>query len=281
MSLRAGVGWRGRLCWGAAFGVVEAALIDQSLFNPGYRDIAYWQDMVGPTWIPGLGLGLSTAFGFVVGHMIFSIGIPLVVVESVHPSVRGRTWLGRVALVITAAAYLAASYFVLDWTHGTETFRPSTTQLIGAAAVAVMLIVAGLVLGRRTLRPLTGGTPSRWLFGLGAFVAVFAFDLSTSWLGTLLGIVVLVATLVAHSRFSRTSGWSVHHLVLAAGGAMLCRAGQGFWVDPIGDGARAAQYAHNTVAVLLVIVLVAIGWWRNRESLVRADQSVSVGHLGP
>ena len=52
---------------------------------------------------------------------------------------------------------------------------------------------------------------------------------------------------------------------MVAGGALLARALQGFLVDPIGDGSDLAKYAHNTVAVLLVIVLVAIGWRRNRD----------------
>jgi hypothetical protein len=30
------------LCLGAAFGLLQAGLIDQSLFNPDYRVIPYW-----------------------------------------------------------------------------------------------------------------------------------------------------------------------------------------------------------------------------------------------
>ena len=268
LSVRTRTGWRARICWAAAFGIVEAALVDQSLFNPSYRDITYWQDMVGPTWIPVLGFGLAPALGFVVGHLVFSICAPIAVVESIHPSVRDRTWLGPVGLVITAVCYLVASAFVLQWTLSTEDFVPSVGQFVGAGAVVVVLVLGGLLwpFDRLRAHSVSGRTPPPWLLGLGALVATFAFEFDQSWAGLLVAVTVLVGTLAVLARISRTSGWSSRHLLLVVGGAMLARALEGFLVDPIGDGSDLAKYVHNTVAVVLVIVLVAVGWWRNRES---------------
>lgn len=275
LSVRARTGWRGRLCWAAAFGIVEAGLVDHSLFNPSYRDISYWQDMVGPTWIPVLGFGLASALSFVVGHLVFSICAPLALVEAVHPSVRNRTWLSPVGLVTTGVCYLAASAFVLLWTLRTEDFVPSVGQFVGAGAVVLVLIVAGLVCGRRSSTSVSGATPSPWLLGLGALVATFAFEFDQSWVGLLVAVSVLVGTFAALSRFSRTSGWSSRHLLLVVGGAMLARALEGFLVDPIGDGSDLAKYLHNTVAVLLVIVLVVIGWVRDRSLSSQRDQGTA------
>jgi hypothetical protein len=275
LSVRTQTGWRGRICWAGAFGIVEAALIDHSLFNPSYRDISYWQDMVGPTWIPVLGFGLASALSFVVGHLVFSICAPLALVEAVHPTVRHRTWLGPVGLVIAAVCYLAASAFALQWTLRTEDFVPSLGQFIGAGAAVVALIVAGLVLGRRPHSPVSGRTPSPWLLGIGAMIATVAFEFDQSWVGLLVAVTVLVGAFAALSRFSRTRGWSNRHLLLVVGGVMLARALEGFLVDPIGDGSDLAKYLHNTAAVLLVIVLVAIGWFRGRA----ARPSTGSGHI--
>ena len=264
LSVRAGAGWRGRLCWAAAFGIIEAGLVDQSLFNPSYRDISYWQDLVGPTWIPVLGFGFASALGFVVGHMVFSICAPIAVVESLHPSVRDQTWLGPVGLVITAVCYLAASAFVVRWTLRTEDFVPSAGQLVGAGVAVGVLGLAGLAIGRRPRSSVAGRTPAAWLVGLVSFVAATAVGFDYSWVGALVGTAVLLAFFAALSRVSRTEGWSARHVLMVAGGALLSRALQGFLIDPIGDGSDVAKYVHNTVAVLLVIVLVAIGWFRNR-----------------
>jgi hypothetical protein len=52
---RTGRGWPTILLVSLAAGLVQAGLIDQSLFNPSYRDIPYWDDMRLPTYLPGLG----------------------------------------------------------------------------------------------------------------------------------------------------------------------------------------------------------------------------------
>ena len=275
LSVRAGTGWRGRLCWAAAFGVVEAGLVDQAMFNPSYRDISYWQDMVGPTWVPVVGIGLASSLGFVIGHMVFSICAPIALVEAIHPSVRERTWLGPVGLAVTAVCYLAASAFVVRWTLRTEDFVPSVGQFIGASVVVVALVVAGLVLGHRPSTPVAGRVPSPWLLGFGALIATFAFEFDQSWVGFLVAVAVLIGAFAALSRWSRTAGWTPRHLLLVVGGAMLARALEGFLIDPIGDGSDAAKYVHNTVAVLLVIVLVAIGWRRNPDPVKRSSDSAA------
>ena len=274
IAVRTGVGWPGRLCWAAAFGVIEAGLVDHSLFNPSYRDISYWESMVQPTWVPVLGLSAAAGFGFIVGHVVFSICAPLVVVESIHPTLRSRPWLSPVGLGIAAVAYLGASALVVQWHLSTEAFVPSTGQLVGAAAVVLVLIGLGAWLGRRPRPQRAGRTPSPWWFAVGGFAATVAHDASLTWAGFAVSVVVLTGTFVALDHFSRTPGWSGRHLLLLVGGALLARALSGFLIDPIGDGPMVAKYVHNVVAVLLVLVLVAIGWIRlaPRASEERSDR---------
>lgn len=264
LAVRVGVGWSGRLCWAAAFGIVQAGLVDHSLFNPGYRDISYWSELVGPTWIPALGFSAAASLGFVVGHLVFSISAPIVVVESIHPSIRHRPWLSPAGTVVAAVAYLAASAFVVQWHLRTEEFLPGVNQLVGAAVVVLALIALGAWLGRRPRPDRAGRTPSPWWFAALGLVATALHDVSQTWVGFAVGVLVLTATFAVVDQFSRTPGWSDRHVLLLAGGALLVRAATGFLVDPIGDGSTVAKYVHNSGAVLLVVALVALGWMRLR-----------------
>ncbi|HEV2927341.1 MAG TPA: hypothetical protein VGW74_01510, partial [Propionibacteriaceae bacterium] len=156
---RTGRGWRTILLLSCAAGLVQAGLIDQSLFNPSYRDIPYWDELRLPTYLPGLGFSAYMLLGFVGGHMIQSFAAPIAVIESVAPRRAPEPWLGRPGLVVMAVLYLAAAGVVLGDQAQTEGFVASVSQLVGSAVVVVALVVLAfrLPLGRR-VQP---GTPPR------------------------------------------------------------------------------------------------------------------------
>ena len=62
---RHGLGWPGILLMAAAFGVVEAGIVDQSMWSADYRDIPYWDDMSEPTYLAPIGLSIYLALTFV------------------------------------------------------------------------------------------------------------------------------------------------------------------------------------------------------------------------
>src|SRR5262249_48208270 len=43
LARRFGVGWPGLMALAAAFGIVQAGVVDQSLFSKSYREIEYWE----------------------------------------------------------------------------------------------------------------------------------------------------------------------------------------------------------------------------------------------
>ena len=133
----AGRGWPTILTLSFAAGLIQAGLIDQSLFNPDYRGIPYWADLREPTYLPGLGFSAYMLLGFVGGHMIQSFAAPIAIVESLSPDLGRRPWLRWPGLVIMALLYLAAAYFVLADQAKTEGFVASGPQLIGSAIVVV------------------------------------------------------------------------------------------------------------------------------------------------
>ena len=148
VARRTGRGWPTILLLGLAFGVVQAGLIDNSMFNPSYRDIEYWDEMFRSSYVPALGFNPNLALAFSVGHMVWSVGAPIAVVEALTRRTT-TPWLGRFGLALTTAAFLLAAGFVVWWHQDTEHYLPSGWQLAGAAVVAGALIVAAFAIRPR------------------------------------------------------------------------------------------------------------------------------------
>jgi hypothetical protein len=136
-------GWPTIILMASAFGVFQAGLVDQSMFNPSYRDIDYWDESRNPTFIPLLGLSAHMAMNFVGGHVIWSIGAPIAVIEALVPTRAATPWLGWIGLMVTSVVYALASALILSDHVQTEQFLAPAPQLIGTAVVVVALIGAG------------------------------------------------------------------------------------------------------------------------------------------
>ena len=148
---RAGRGWPTILTLSFAAGLIQAGLIDQSLFNPDYpRHPVLGRVLRGlPRYLPGLGFSAYMLLGFIGGHMIQSFGAPIAIVESLSPDLSRLPWLRWPGLVIMALLYLAAASFVLADQAKTEGFVASGPQLVGSAIVVVGLVIAAFAVPRR------------------------------------------------------------------------------------------------------------------------------------
>ncbi len=260
---RFAIGWGGTLALAAAFGVVQAGIIDQSMFSQNYRDIDYWQDLVGPTWIAPLGLAASTTLSFVLGHVMMSFTAPIVIVEGCSPRSADRPWLRPFGLVVTTLLYLAGAWMVLDWHYETESDHASAGQLAGAGVVALVLIALAFAFGRRKAERVERRVPPLWAIVVAAAVAVFSIGFSETWTGVAITVTVLGAMAFAATYFARSTSWGRRQVTALAVGALLVQALTGFLVTPIGDVDLVAKYAHNTIATLLVLTL---GWWVLRRT---------------
>lgn len=209
---RTGRGWPSILLLGAAFGVVEAGLVDQSMFNTSYRDISYWGDMLWPTYIPALGIGVFPALSFVLGHMVSSISAPVAVIESLRPRRRTTPWLGRIGLAVLAVAYVCASVVVYRYTVRTEHFQASTWQLVGASAVVVVLVVLAFVVGHRPRPRVERRVPPPWLAAVLAAVALHVGDfLPQTWLAVMATLLPTAVLAVLVAWWSRSPRWGAGH----------------------------------------------------------------------
>jgi len=255
-AVRLGLHWPGVLLLAAAAGLVEAGLVDQSMFSTSYRDIPYWDDITVPTAIEPLGISVYTALTFVGGHVVLSFGAPIAIVEGLAGSAGRRPWLGRVGLAVTAFFYLAAAGLVLGDHLNSEADHASATQVAVAGAVVVLLVGAALATRRWRLGPSPGGVPGPWLLGLGVLAVASGYTiLPPSAAGTAALELLALATIFTLVGLSRRDGWSRAHTITVAGGALVAAGIGAFWTTPLGDVPAAAKYAHNAALLLLVAVL--------------------------
>ncbi|MQA88122.1 MAG: hypothetical protein GEV03_26760 [Streptosporangiales bacterium] len=258
VARRTGRGWPTMILLAAAFGLFQAGLVDESLFNASYRDIEYWDEMLNPTFIPALGIGADMVVGFVIGHVIWSIGMPIAIVETFVTGRGTRPWLGVVGLTFTGVLYVAASALIFYDHQQTERFLASAPQLIGTAAAVVALIVAAFAVGRRPRPAIDRPAPNPWPVGAAALTAASLFTLAPpNWPGVAAKIALLAVVAAAVTRLSRRSGWGAAHRLALAGGALLSHAWVAFTVEPLGDPAIFAKLSHNTVFALGAVALLA------------------------
>lgn len=262
---RHGLGWPGILLMAAAFGVVQAGIVDQSMWSTGYRDIPYWDDMSEPTYLAPVGLSVYLALTFVGGHVILSIGSPIALVETLAPRRRREPWLGPVALWVCALLYAAASALVLKDAHDTGEATATWGQLLASALAAGGLVVAAFRVGSRPAPIVPGPVPRPLLVLLLALVAMAGWvALPPTRAGTALLVLLAVGFVAVVRRWSRRGDWGQRHALALASSAVVAAGSWAFLNTPIGEVSDQEKYGHNVALLLLVAGLSLWGARRAR-----------------
>ncbi|MFI6522962.1 hypothetical protein ACIBF1_45920 [Spirillospora sp. NPDC050679] len=261
---RLGIGWPGIVAMAAAAGIVQAGVVDQSMFAMSYREVPYWDEMLRPTLIEPLGFSPYMATSFVVGHIVWSFCAPIVLAEALAGA-RGREpWLRWPGLLAAGLLYLAAAALILDDHLKHASDMASGRQIASAAGVALALLAGALVFGRRTAARRDFAVPGPWVVGAAALGCAAAFNLlPSSWAGYAGGVALLALAAAGVRWASRSARWGRRHVVALAGGAVLGMAVTAFFVTPLGDVGPVRQYTHNTLALLGSAALIA---WAVRRS---------------
>ena len=272
VTRRTGRDWPTILLLGAAYGVIEAGLVDQSMFNPSFEGREF--QMVTP--VPALGISAWYAWTFVIGHSVWSIAVPIALVELLFRD-RARTpWLGRVGLAFTTAGYLAGCLLVWSFMYGSERFLASPGQLAGASAVAVILIVVAFA-GRPAAEPVGDGwVPRPLLLGLGVFVALGIYQLRPeSWAGLVFGVVWLALLAGLLSWFARQRSWGPRHRLALVAAALLTYAWLGFVLTLLTEPGDPVRWAGNIVFACVAFALVIVAR-RRIPAVTNQAQTASV-----
>ncbi|WP_328468481.1 hypothetical protein OHA21_51915 [Actinoplanes sp. NBC_00393] len=272
---RTGAGWPAMVLLAAAFGIVQAGLVDQALFNPGFLDDTEYADLPPPsTLIPAFGFSAEEAFSYIGNHVLLSICAPIMLVEStLKPARRHRPWLRRRGLLGIGALYLLGSLMIfMDDENGRKGFMLTPAQ--AALAVTAVLILAGAAMlprWRRAQRLRTGYVPHALLFGLLALAVQLSLWFLPGWPGVAARVAAVIAAVVLVSIWSRRAGWTQRHVV-AGWSAGLIAAAAGAFFAPAYRPASALTAVLSDATVGVVTAVLVIGAYRFARKEVAREE---------
>ncbi|MFJ2084618.1 hypothetical protein ACIOBK_18980 [Micromonospora chokoriensis] len=277
-----GAGWPTIVLLAAAFGVLQAGLVDQSLFNPDFLDDTQYADTraaAEATLVPGLEFSLRQAFDYAGNHIVLTICAPIVLIESfLGADRRLRPWLGRPGLVVVGVLYLLGSLLIFSDSSGRKDFLASPLQLAFAALVVLALVAAALLPHWRRPGPTAGGAwraaeqrePRRtrrvphplWV-GLLIVLVHLGTDLTPGWVGVAiaLGLAAAVGGLVAY--WSSGVNWGQRHVLAAGSASLVTAAAFAYLVPPYSPASPAAAVAGDVAVTVITVALVGGAWWRS------------------
>ena len=264
LGRRYGGGWPTMAPLACAYALIEEGPLDQLLWNDAYLGV---DNFHSATYVPAFGTSIELIQTVIALHAVWSICVPIALIEAFATD-RGITpWLGRTGLITVAIIFALGSVFVF-WCNYTEYrfIAPWFHQIwIGIAIVG--LVVAAVAIRSRRLPPLDGRAPSPWLVGAVALVATSGywmasgFDESTwsEWAGVIAWCFVVAVGVVMISRWSRQHGWNERHRFALAAGATLTYVWLAFPMPPSDGGSPELDLVSNVVfgCVAVVVLLLA------------------------
>lgn len=221
LALRWGKRWPTILVLGLAYGILEEGLMVKSFFDPSWPDLGlmgFYGRWAGVNWTWSLFLTIY--------HAIFSIAIPVLLVELLFPDKRDEPWIGRrgmigLSLLLTADVLLGC--FVLT------TYRPPSFPYVVTLILAIGLYLLARRMPRRWSVPYGVEIRRPFQFGLVGFGGTLVLFL-IHWRFpevnlppplTMLAALILVAVVIwAVRRMSGGGAWTDEHRLALVSGAL-------------------------------------------------------------
>ena len=146
-SVRWGKGWATVLLLGAAYGIVEEGLAVHTFFQPGGAPVNALAEF-------GRWAGVNTvwATGLTVFHALYSIALPILLVQLAYPESRGRRFLEGRLLPATGVGYAA----IVGLFATVTPYIPPPVTIVGTAVVLAALVVAARYVPRDLIALRTG-----------------------------------------------------------------------------------------------------------------------------
>ncbi|WP_426511592.1 hypothetical protein ACPPVO_13755 [Dactylosporangium sp. McL0621] len=250
---RTGRGWPTMLTLALAYGVIEEGLVTQSLFNPDYAGLHLLQHW----FVPGLGISVPWTITVLAVHTIWSISVPIALVENLNPATRTTPWLRAPGLVVAGVLCVLGAALNVFGTQSSDHFTAPWPRLAGAGLVGLALVVLAFRWPHRKTVP--GRVPAAWRVLVLTLVAGALFRLPGSvptWVSVGLMAVVFGGMAALVLRWSRRDGWGAGHRLALAAGATLTYAWHSFSMKPfMGDGPVITPVSHVVFALLALLLL--------------------------
>jgi hypothetical protein len=272
VTRRSGRGWETMLLLATAYGVLQPGLLDQGLFNPSYGG----HDFQSLTPVPGAGFSAYWAQTFLVGHAIWSISIPIAMMEAIVPHRSTVPWLGKVGFSATTALFLFGTWIIFKDHQETYQFMASPPQLIGTIITVLALVGIAFTIGKASPPKSQNAVPPPWIVGVASFIVSSLFILrSEDWWGVGFGVGLLLVAAMVVSRWASSSKWSAMHRLALTGGTLLTYAWLGFLVAFFLGQMDAIQLVGNITLTLGAIVLIGVATNRVRKANLGEGMSTS------
>lgn len=235
-----------------AAGLLQAGVIDQSLFSERNGDVEGWEESVRATYVAPLGLGAYMLQNFVLGHVIYSFCAPLAVAEALRPSIAHRPWLGRRGITVATGLWLLVAALIYADTPSNES-HATLPEVAATLAVIAALVAAAFRVGRIE-RPARDRTPGVRTALVVSFVAASGLaSVTETWSGVAVATLVAAASGGLLARAARGRDWGLAHVAAIATGALLSRGALAFLYYPVvGETSAERKYAHNVVMLLII-----------------------------
>jgi hypothetical protein len=260
-------GWVSVLLLGAAYGLVEEGLALQSLFNPTLYNAGDW----GARFC---GINGVYALAAITIHAVWSVAVPILLVDLMFPDRRDRPYLGRLGLIATGFWYIlgAALLALLARFSIAPEYRAEPAVLGATALLTLVLAVVALVVPRASEPPPRPGvsppTPLVVLLAIGVASLFWHALLAILWridpafarwplvLAPMLcaiGVILVIAWLLR--RWTATEGWNHRHRLAVAGALVVSHSvvGGAILADTVADRLGAFLLLLATIIVLSLL----------------------------
>lgn len=260
---RTGRGWPMIILLATAFGVLQAGLVDQSLFNPAYDRY----DFQHPAHLAGIDVSLYYLVAFVTGHVVSSICAPIMVAECWSRRSHDP-WLSRGAIWALAAVYVLGALVnhvgvKEEEGHG---FQAAAGQT-GSAVATICVLVASAMLWRRR-SAMASRVPAPWVLAVLGFVAYLFYLPAESTAAVFVGIGVITIAVVVVGSWSRSTRWRTQHTVALGLGSILVGTVLPFWSEPYDPGVSASRELTNDLLAAALCLTVVVATLVRRRTIV-------------
>jgi hypothetical protein len=253
--------WPTILILGLAYGIIAEGLMIKSFFDPAWPDLGLlgvYGRWAGVNWVWVVFLTLF--------HAVFSIAIPILLVEMLFPSQRDERWLGKKGMIFFTALL---SFVVLFGFFVLAPYRPPVIPYLMAVTLTVALYIIAKQMPVQWATSIQKPTWRPLLLGLLGLCGTFIFFM-LGWALPSLGlspvftiammIIFAVALLLLVRRASGNGSWQDDGRLALVSGALT------FFIllGPISE--NDATRLDNPAGMTLVAIsaLVALLWMRFR-----------------
>ncbi|MCP9271171.1 hypothetical protein [Mycolicibacterium arenosum] len=279
IARRRGGGWPMMALLACAYALIEEGTLDQLLWNPAYAGVDSFHTS---TYVPMLGTSVELVQTVVALHAVWSICIPIALVETFVPGRRTTPWLGVTGLLTVSIVFVLGAAFVFWGNYAEYRFLAPAHQQVLIGTAVVGLVVAAFSVRSRTPTGDGGRAPSPWILGTAALVTTSAYwmasGLSTAgwgeWIGVALWSLIVAVIVPMVLRWSRSPDWGSRHRFSLAAGATLTYVWLAFPVVPAGGGSVVVDLMSNAVfgAAAVVVLLLASRAAARSDRALMAEQ---------